>query len=76
LSHGVDDDACVVMLVRWVSFGPDGDTWELVTHIPKLLVERYARRNKMAVADYFTLHRNPKLDFINSKQKRAAEHLV
>jgi hypothetical protein len=29
-----------------------------------------------AVADYYTLHRNLRLDFINSKPKKAVQHLV
>jgi Chromo (CHRromatin Organisation MOdifier) domain len=51
LSHGVDDDGNVVMRVRWFGFGSDDDTWEPTTHLPKLLVERYAKRNKMAIKD-------------------------
>jgi Chromo (CHRromatin Organisation MOdifier) domain len=51
LSHGVDDDGIVVMRVRWFGFGSDDDTWEPITHLPKLLVERYAKRNKMAIED-------------------------
>jgi Chromo (CHRromatin Organisation MOdifier) domain len=45
LSHGVDDDSNIVMRVRWFGFGSDDDTWEPITH--QLLVERYAKRNKM-----------------------------
>jgi hypothetical protein len=51
LSHGVDNNGNVVMRVRWFGFGSDDDTWELITHLPKLLVERYAKRNKMAMED-------------------------
>jgi Chromo (CHRromatin Organisation MOdifier) domain len=51
LSHGVDDDSNVVMRVCWFGFGSDDDTWEPITHLPKLLVERYAKRNKMAMED-------------------------
>jgi hypothetical protein len=29
-----------------------------------------------AVADYYSLHRNLRLDFINGKPKKAVEHLV
>jgi hypothetical protein len=29
-----------------------------------------------AVADYYPLHRNLRLDFINDKPKKAVEHLV
>jgi hypothetical protein len=29
-----------------------------------------------AVADYYSLHRNLRLDFINDKSKKAVEHLV
>jgi hypothetical protein len=43
LSHGVDDDDNVVMRVRWFGFGSDNDTWEPITHLPKLLVERYEK---------------------------------
>jgi hypothetical protein len=43
LSHGVDDDGNVVMRVRLFGFGSDEDSWELTTHLPKLLVERYVR---------------------------------
>jgi hypothetical protein len=39
------------MRVRWFGFGSDDDTWEPITHLPKLLVERYAKRNKMAIED-------------------------
>jgi hypothetical protein len=51
LSHGVEDDGNVVMRVRWFGFVSDDDTWEPTTHLPKLLVERYAKRNKMAIED-------------------------
>jgi hypothetical protein len=51
LSHGVNDDGNVVMQVRWFGFGSDDDTWEPFTHLPKLEVERYAKRNKMAIED-------------------------
>jgi Chromo (CHRromatin Organisation MOdifier) domain len=51
LSHSVDDDGNVVMRVRWFGFGSDDDTWEPITHLPKLLLERYAKRNKMAIED-------------------------
>jgi Chromo (CHRromatin Organisation MOdifier) domain len=51
LSHGVDDDGNVVMRVGWFGFGSDDDTWEPITHLPKLLVKRYAKRNKMAIED-------------------------
>jgi Chromo (CHRromatin Organisation MOdifier) domain len=51
LFHGVDDDGNVVMRVRWFGFGSDDDTWEPITHLPKLLVECYAKRNKMAIKD-------------------------
>jgi hypothetical protein len=50
LSHGVDDGN-IVMRVRSFGFGSDDDTWEPITHLPKLLVERYAKRNKMAIED-------------------------
>jgi hypothetical protein len=33
-------------------------------------------RVRKAVADYFSLHRNLKLDFINGKLKKAVEHLA
>jgi hypothetical protein len=29
-----------------------------------------------AVSDYYSLHRNMRLDFINGKPKKAVEHLV
>jgi hypothetical protein len=35
-----------------------------------------ALRVTKAVADYYSLHRNLRLDFINGKPKRAVEHLV
>jgi hypothetical protein len=35
-----------------------------------------ALRVKMAVADYNSLHRNLRLDFINGKPKKAVKHLV
>jgi hypothetical protein len=35
-----------------------------------------ALRVTKAVADYYSLHRNLKLDFINGKPKKAVEHLV
>jgi hypothetical protein len=35
-----------------------------------------ALRGTKAVADYYSLHRNLRLDFINGKPKRAVEHLV
>jgi hypothetical protein len=35
-----------------------------------------APRVTKAVADYYSLHRNLKLDFINGKPKRAVEHLA
>jgi hypothetical protein len=35
-----------------------------------------ALRVMKAVADYYSLHRNLRLDFINGKQKKAVEHLV
>jgi hypothetical protein len=35
-----------------------------------------ALRVKNAVADFYSLHRNLRLDFINCKSKRAVEHLV
>jgi hypothetical protein len=35
-----------------------------------------ALRVTKAVADYYSLHRNMRLDFINGKPKRAVEHLV
>jgi hypothetical protein len=50
LSHGNDDHGNVVMRVRWFGFGSDDDTWKPITHLPKLLVERYAKRN-MAIKD-------------------------
>jgi hypothetical protein len=56
LSHGVDDDGNVVTRVRWFGFGSVDDTWEPITHLPKLLVERYAKQNKMAIED---LWQNP-----------------
>jgi hypothetical protein len=49
LSHGIDDDGNVVMRVRCFCSVSDDDTWEPITHLPKLLVERYAKRNKMAI---------------------------
>jgi hypothetical protein len=33
-------------------------------------------RDTKAVADYYSLHKNLRLDFINGKRKRAVEHLV
>jgi hypothetical protein len=39
------------MRVGWFGFGSDDDTWEPITHLPKLLVKRYAKRNKMAIED-------------------------
>jgi hypothetical protein len=33
-------------------------------------------RGMKAVADYYSLHRNLRLDFINGKPKKAVEHLV
>jgi hypothetical protein len=51
LSHSVDDDGNVVMRVRWFGLGSDDGTWEPVTHLSKHLVERYAKRNKMAIED-------------------------
>jgi hypothetical protein len=51
LSHGVDDDGNIVMRVRWFDFGSDADTWQPITHLSKLLVERYAKRNKIAIKD-------------------------
>jgi hypothetical protein len=41
----------VVMRVRWFGFGSDDDIWEPITHLPKRLVERYAKRNKLAIED-------------------------
>jgi hypothetical protein len=35
-----------------------------------------ALRVMKAVAEYYSLHRNLRLDFINCKPKRAVEHLV
>jgi hypothetical protein len=35
-----------------------------------------ALRVTKAVADYYSLHRNLRLDFINGKQKKAVEHVV
>jgi hypothetical protein len=35
-----------------------------------------ALRVMKAVADYYSLHRNLRLDFINGKPKKAVEHLV
>jgi hypothetical protein len=35
-----------------------------------------ALRVMKAVADYYSLHRNQRLDFINGKPKKAVEHLV
>jgi hypothetical protein len=35
-----------------------------------------AFRVKKAVVDYYSLHRNLRLDFINGKPKKAVEHLV
>jgi hypothetical protein len=35
-----------------------------------------ALRNMKAVADYYSLPRNLRLDFINGKPKKAVEHLV
>jgi hypothetical protein len=35
-----------------------------------------ALRVMKAVADYYSLHRNPRLDFTNGKPKRAVQHLV
>jgi hypothetical protein len=35
-----------------------------------------ALRDMKAVADYYSLHRNMRLDFINGKPKKAVEHLV
>jgi hypothetical protein len=49
LSHGVDDDGNVVMRVRLFGIGSDDDTWEPVTHIPKLLIERYTKSNKVKI---------------------------
>jgi hypothetical protein len=51
LSHGVDDDDNIVMRVRWFGSGSDDDTWKPIIHIPKLLVERCAKRNNMAIED-------------------------
>jgi hypothetical protein len=38
--------------------------------------KRPALRVTNAVADYYSLHRNLRLDFINGKPKKAVEHLV
>jgi hypothetical protein len=39
--------------------------------------EKYLElRVTKAVADYYSLHRNMRLDFINGKPKKAVEHLV
>jgi hypothetical protein len=35
-----------------------------------------AQRVTKALADYYSLHRNLRLDFINGKPKNAVEHLV
>jgi hypothetical protein len=35
-----------------------------------------ALRVTKAVADYYSLHRNQRLDFVNGKPKKAVEHLV
>jgi hypothetical protein len=35
-----------------------------------------ALRDMKAVADYYSFHRNLRLDFINGKPKKAVEHLV
>jgi hypothetical protein len=35
-----------------------------------------ALRDMKAVADYYSLHRNLRLDFINDKPKKAVEHLL
>jgi hypothetical protein len=35
-----------------------------------------ALRVMKAVADYYSLHRNLRLDFVNGKLKKAVEHLV
>jgi hypothetical protein len=35
-----------------------------------------ALQEMKAVADYYSLHRNPRLDFINGKPKKAVENLV
>jgi hypothetical protein len=51
LSHGDEDDGNVVMRVPWFGFGSDNDTWVPVTHLSKLLVERYTKRNKMAIEE-------------------------
>jgi hypothetical protein len=41
-----------------------------------MLEKDLALRVTKAVADYYSLHRNLRLDFINDKPKRAVEHLV
>jgi hypothetical protein len=44
-------------------------TFAMLEEDPTLLVMK-------AVADYYSLHRNLRLDFINGKPKKAVEHLV
>jgi hypothetical protein len=39
------------MRVHWFGFGSDEDSWESVTHITKLRIERSAKRNKIAIEE-------------------------
>jgi hypothetical protein len=50
---------------------------EVLAKVTFDMSEKYpALRVMKAVADYYSLHRNLRLDFINGKPKKAVEHLV
>jgi hypothetical protein len=50
---------------------------EVLAKVTFAMSEKYpALRVMKAVSDYYSLHRNLRLDFINGKPKKAVEHLV
>jgi hypothetical protein len=49
----------------------------VLTKVSSTMLEKYpALRVTKAVADYYSLHRNLRLEFINGKPKKAVEYLV
>jgi hypothetical protein len=62
---------------RSASVTAEYDKAEVLAKVSFTMSEKNpALRVTNAVADYYSLHRNPRLDFINGKPMKAVEHLV